>query len=164
MQDCGNGCSDLSADPKNCGSCNHGCNDTEYCDASSCVCKPGLVQSPNGCVDPTTNPNDCGGNGPCGGNTPLCEGGTCVASCGNNLDQCNNACVNFDTDPLHCGKCDKVCNTDEVCVQGKCKNWQVGVGCNTCPCSGSCQGDFQQCCTYPGDQSLVICVDANDCP
>ena len=157
-------CTDVAEDPRNCGQCGSTCGDREACVDGSCECLPGLVLVQGQCVDPASDPQHCGPNlVTCGGNTPLCDNGQCVATC-NLPDNCNGACVDQDWDPLHCGGCNNACASDEVCVQGNCRPWRVGVGCNTCPCNISCVGDFDQCCLYPGVPSLVACVDANTCP
>ena len=162
LLDCG-GCTDPSADPNNCGGCNAPCGQPEYCDAGSCECKPGLTSVNGQCLDLQSNPNNCGGMGPCGTNAPMCLNGMCVNDCGN-LNECNNACVDTNSNPLHCGDCNNPCNQSEVCVDGNCQEWQVAVGCSTCPCPSSCNGDFNNCCSYPGDSSLVICVEGDQCP
>ncbi|MBK6519035.1 MAG: hypothetical protein IPG04_34045 [Polyangiaceae bacterium] len=166
LEACGqnNDCIDVQEDPDNCGQCGNTCDNTEICSAGSCVCKPGLTLFGGFCIDPDSDPQHCGPNNvACGGQTPRCELGQCVAQC-NQLDACGNACVDRDTDPLNCGDCGEVCQNDEVCVEGNCRQWEVGVGCNSCPCNASCNGDFDQCCQYPGAPGLIACVDANQCP
>jgi hypothetical protein len=99
--------------------------------------------------------------------TPRCDNGVCKAQCTAPRTNCNNACIDLQNDPLHCGNCfggGSVCDSDEVCVQGDCRPWELGIGCNTCPCTSSCVGDFNQCCNLPGVPNVVACVDANACP
>lgn len=139
-----------------------------------CVCRPGLTLLNGQCVDTKSNPQFCGQPGQattqCTGNTPLCDNGVCVGQCGNNKDNCNGQCINTDIDPLHCGSCGggggggSICQSDEVCVNGECRSWIPGLGCNTCPCQSSCFGNHDQCCPYPGAPTLIACVDANSCP
>ncbi len=164
--DCGGGqCRDITSDPKRCGSCANQCDRDEYCSDSSCECRPELVPDGGGnCRDPASDPGSCGaGATVCGGGMPFCQEGVCVADCsGGPFDECGAfSCVNTDTDPLHCGGCFDVCDVDEVCVNGDCRGFDVLPACTTCPC-GACGGD--ECCTYPGDASVVICVDAGSCP
>jgi len=33
---------------------------------------------------------------------------------------CGSECVNFQTDPAHCGACDVVCGEGELCAEGVC--------------------------------------------
>jgi hypothetical protein len=159
-QACGQGgCVDTANDPNNCGGCGNQCNQGQYCDGT-CKCLPGLTLVNGQCVDTQSNPNACGqGQQQC---ADVCQNGACVAGCQNPLQECDGACVDLDRNPLHCGDCGNRCDADEVCSNGNCRNWEVGIGCNSCPCS-SCGGDFGTCCTFPGDATLVICVDG-DCP
>lgn len=169
---CGNDntCTDLAEDPNNCGSCGNVCGDAQLCSAGACVCRPGLTLVNGNCVDTQSNPQACSPNGQnpvvCSGNTPFCNDGLCASGCTGANEACGFACVDRDNDPLHCGGCNaqSVCNQDEVCVNGNCREWAPGLGCNTCPCPGSCQGDLDQCCLYPGAPNLVACVQGNDCP
>lgn len=162
---CNGACVDPAADPDHCGGCGNGCSDLQYCDAGNCACKPGLTAVGNGCVDTSSDPSNCGDVGnQCGGGTPSCQNGACVAGCNGGLTDCGDACVNLDNDPLYCGACDQSCNAAEVCVDGECRDWAVAFGCNSCPCPSQCQGDFGQCCPYPGDPDVIICVDAGGCP
>lgn len=129
------------------------------------MCKPGLTLVNGICVDLMSSPQSCGmiGNA-CPGATPRCQNGMCVADCMQPYQECNNACVLTDSDPRHCGNCGDQCANDEVCVQGNCRQWELALGCNQCPCALSCNGDFSQCCGYPNDPTLLICVDAGNCP
>ncbi|MEQ9324760.1 MAG: hypothetical protein RIF41_36680 [Polyangiaceae bacterium] len=165
LTNCGgkNDCTDLAEDPANCGLCGNSCANAEICQSGACVCKPGLTLIPSvGCVDTSTNPNYCGPNQmQC---SSSCENGACVNECSNSLNECNGACVDHQSNPLHCGSCNDVCQNNEVCINGDCREWVVGVGCNSCPCPGQCSGDFSQCCVYQGAINLVACVDANQCP
>jgi len=89
----------------------------------------------------------------------------CVQQCPTGQQTCNNSCVNTQTDARNCGGCNNTCATDEVCVAGNCRQFEIALGCTTCPCPISCGGGgFNQCCTYPKDPTLVICVQANNCP
>jgi hypothetical protein len=47
-------------------------------------------------------------------------------------------------------------------VDGHCRRFVDSLGCTECECP-NCGGDFDLCCTYPG-QTNVICVDADACP
>ena len=160
-------CTDGSKDPNNCGMCGNNCGATQFCAGGQCTCKPGLTLVNGACVDLQSNPQNCGAVGTiCGGNTPVCQNGVCVQQCQGGLDNCNGACSDTNNDPLHCGGCGQQdrCQADEVCVNGNCRNWHLGVNCNTCPCPGECVGNFDQCCPYPGAPGTIACVEGNACP
>jgi hypothetical protein len=50
---------------------------------------------------------------------PPGPGGMNVCSVG--LASCGHACVDLQHNSQHCGSCNKHCNTDRVCVSGKCE-------------------------------------------
>ncbi len=156
-------CTNTSSDPKRCGSCHGECDADEWCLASQCECRPGLVPSGQACVDPLSNAADCGGDGPCGGATPLCQQGSCVAACSGAFTQCGMGCVDQSSDPLHCGGCQS-CDLDKVCIEGDCQEYKPAQGCSACPCA-ACTGGFDMCCNFPGS-TTPVCVtkDAGSCP
>jgi hypothetical protein len=177
--DCGTGtCTNTKTDPLNCGGCASGggsgvaCNSDHACSNGTCVCRPGthmLGSSCNvmGCVNLQTDPQACGmptGTNTCPAVCSLaCSDGKCVALCPltAGIANCNNACVNTNNDPLNCGGCNKPCQTNQVCVSGTCKNYQVPpLGCTMCPCS-QCQNGAT-CCIGPGGG--VYCVEGGSCP
>ncbi len=41
--------------------------------------------------------------------------------CPSKLAQCGGKCVNTNTDPAHCGKCDSKCASGLVCAAGLCQ-------------------------------------------
>lgn len=157
-------CTNTVTDFHHCGGCNTPCGESEWCEASSCTCLPGLVSDGANCVDPLTNPADCGGNGACDGATPVCQNGSCVATCGGGTSNCSGACADLDESPLNCGFCGHVCEFDKVCVAGQCQEYRPAEGCNSCPCP-ACIGDFDRCCLMPSS-TVPICVtqDAPVCP
>lgn len=165
QMDCGAGCVDITANPNRCGECTNRCDATQFCTASTCECRPGLVAGNNRtCTDPNSNPAACGGGAPCGQPTPLCQNGGCVATCTNPDTQCGQSCVDLQNDPLHCGGCDRVCENNQVCVQGECRGYRAAVGCTTCPCTECQNNGGSRCCRYPGDPSFIVCVSADACP
>ena len=87
----------------------------------------------------------------------------CVGDCGDFPDQCGDACVDFNTDPLNCGDCGEACDNDQVCVEGGCEDFEAATECDACPCD-ACTGDFAQCCTPAFAGGAVLCIDAGDCP
>lgn len=156
-------CTNTSSDPKRCGSCNGECDGDEWCVASQCECRPGLVMSGPACVDPQSNADACGGGAECDGATPLCQEGDCVAACTGVFTQCGTGCVDQSSDPLHCGGC-QACELDKVCVDGNCQEYKPAPGCSACPCA-ACSGSFDMCCNFPGS-TTPVCVskDAGSCP
>lgn len=71
------------------------------------------------------------------------------------------ACVDLESDPLHCGGCEHVCDSDELCVDSNCRDYAVS-DCVTCPCASSCERD-QACCAIAGF-SAALCVEGGECP
>jgi len=162
LTSCGGGsCRDTNSDPMNCGGCGADCAADEFCDQGDCACRPGLTDCGGRCVSLQSDPANCGACGtPCGN---VCQGGHCLDECNaEGLRACDGACTNTQTDPLNCGGCGETCAADELCISGNCRNFQVAIGCDSCPCDG-CRGDFGHCCTYPGG-ALAVCVDSERCP
>jgi hypothetical protein len=162
---CNNGrtCVDQYVDVNNCGACGVQCTDQQWCDNGTCACRPGLTEVSGNCVDLLSDPQNCGTTGTtC---AEVCLAGECAAACGGGngtIRECDGACVNTRTDPNNCGECGRSCNADEVCVDGECRNWDVAVGCNTCPCNNACTGNNRDCCPYPG-ADVAICIEGG-CP
>lgn len=82
------------------------------------------------CSPPYDQPDKCGDcNTKCTGSTPICspaDGGyACVPLCTPPLVQCGNQCVDTNSDPKHCGSCNKVCPTG-LCQGGKCVGAKAG--------------------------------------
>ena len=61
------------------------------------------------------------------------------------------------SDPRHCGGCNRACASDEVCVRGNCREY-VPADCDRCPCPAC---DEDACCPVG---SGAICVDDDMCP
>src|SRR5262249_25628618 len=113
---CGETCVDTKIDPKNCGACGTVCADGDICSDSKC----GLF-----CAGGTTRCGDGSDAGPDGGGVDIC--------------------VDTQKDPSHCGDCDTVCKTGEVCSFGTC-----GIDCvgGSTLCNGMCvatQNDPNNC-------------------
>lgn len=80
LSPCGTTCTDLTADPNNCGMCGTMCEAGTVCSASQCAatCAVGQLQCGQACVDSTSNVLHCGGcNQPCLSGQQ-CSQGTCV--------------------------------------------------------------------------------------
>jgi len=101
-----------------------------------------------GQIADTETPNYTGSDSGCAGAQTGCT-------------ECDEACVDMDADPLHCGECGKRCEVDKVCAGGECRDFEVALGCTACPCA-ACAGDEDLCCSYPGT-TMPICVEANAC-
>ena len=52
----------------------------------------------------------------------------CLCSAG--LPPCNGVCVNYGSDPAHCGACDNACTVDQSCQDGVCQQ-KIDKGGNT---------------------------------
>jgi hypothetical protein len=162
----GGGCVDTTTNPRHCGDCQTACTNAELCSNSACACRPGLVMSGQNCVDPNSDAAACGNPAQvCAGGTPDCQGGHCVAQCTQPDTACGTSCVDMQNDPLHCGACDQACNAGEMCVAGQCRAFQAEPTCTSCPCNQCGNGGgFGTCCPYPGDTSLITCVEGGACP
>jgi len=87
---CGQGCTDTTTDPINCGACNSPCPTGNACVGGVCkaptTCNGGPACAtvdtccPSGCINTTNDANNCGGCGViCGGGEP-CVDGVCTSS------------------------------------------------------------------------------------
>lgn len=132
---CGNSCTDLFSDKKNCGVCGRTCGAEEIC--VSARCGPACTQSGTSlcgdtCVDLDTDNNNCG---VCGTECPTflsnskgsgCSYGKCVISqCKTDYDDCNgilsDGCeANLLIDASNCGSCGTKCPSGQVCYSKKC--------------------------------------------
>ncbi len=152
---------------------------TPYClDGVECVeCEPASTT----CQQEPVAAGTCSAAGsweyaPCTGALPRCSAGRCVECVGDDdcldvmacvdgacacpslaPDRCGDQCVDMETDPGHCGACDRAC----VAPTGTCRNG-VCVSCavdDDCPATGqSCQSGQ---CLCPSGQAVcdATCVD-----
>jgi hypothetical protein len=81
-------------------------------------------------------------------------------NCRGGLTNCTGACVNPQSNVLHCGGCGNDCNRDEVCVNGRCRNYVAPAGCTACPCA--CPSG-NACCPAPVG-TAGVCVEGGACP
>ena len=98
------------------------------CGGSCGTCATGSTCNASGACVTTCKPSctgkSCGGDG-CGGSCGACAAplscatdGTCA--CAAPFASCSGACLDVQSDPAHCGKCDVVCTSSEVCSKGVC--------------------------------------------
>ena len=133
---CGSTCTDVTADPANCGACGTACAPGQTCNAGHCdvLCVGGTQRCNGSCIDPTSDPANCGAcNVVCPGDRPFCVASACTKSCDMTKGQkeCDPDggpayCASVDTDSKNCGDCGHVCTTNQSCVAGTCKDLCVG--------------------------------------
>ncbi|KAL1897449.1 hypothetical protein Sste5346_004187 [Sporothrix stenoceras] len=94
-----------------------------FCSSPDSTCLSPLSSNGFYCADIYSNDNDnCGAcGGQCGANS-ACHGGVC--GCPN--DQCGDICLNFESDPFHCGNCTNECDPP-YCISGSCYVPQPGT-------------------------------------
>lgn len=93
-----------------------------FCGSPDSTCLSPLADNGFYCVDIYGDDNgNCGAcGGQCGANS-ACHGGVC--GCPN--DQCGDICLNFESDPFHCGNCTNECDPP-YCISGSCYVPQPG--------------------------------------
>jgi len=151
---CGGQCVETVSNPAHCGGCNQPCGELEVCDAGVCAssCTEGRSPCSQGCFDLITDADHCGEcseqcdvggscnggdcidacNDACDRTTETCVAQTC--ECRSEFDSCGGECVDLQTNPLHCGECDRECG-DDPCGSGDCQP----QGCGSLDqCGGSC--------------------------
>jgi hypothetical protein len=76
------------------------------------------------------------------------------------------ACVNFQTDPLHCGDCGTRCQGSQLCIGGTCRRYSPATPCNTCPCNDVCGATTNTfaCCAGAGSGPPVCIQGTTTCP
>jgi len=126
---CGDTCTSLLIDSRNCGACGAVCGAYQECDGGACACGPGAEDCGAGtCADLRTSPGNCGACGnacEAGLDGPRCatvDGATaCTAACPAPLADCAGACAELASDRWHCGACGNVCQRGESCRDGACR-------------------------------------------
>ena len=156
---CCNGvCSELGIDPLNCGQCG------ARCPSGTCAGNCAVGCDGGGCPAGTA----CGTDGfrqrsAC--HTTSCSGladrTTCSLRPGEVGECCAGTCIDYDSNPAHCGACGRACSASQLCVAGSC---QTNTSCATGPVNSSCALDagFGLCCGG-ACSALDIRTDANNC-
>ncbi|HSO33222.1 MAG TPA: hypothetical protein VLT33_11900 [Labilithrix sp.] len=129
---CGAACTDLKADPLNCGMCGKTCPDGQTCGDGQCtvLCVADKTKCGDSCIDIVTDPLHCGGcDKPCAANL-LCSNKQCVQDCVLPLELCGQSetgadggtgyCADKKNDRNNCGTCGHACLQNEVCTAGAC--------------------------------------------
>ncbi|MCA9666546.1 MAG: PQQ-binding-like beta-propeller repeat protein [Myxococcales bacterium] len=151
---CGNGCTELASDPRNCGQC-------------GVVCAAGQICCNSRCLDQTQdNCGDCGNA--CGAGT-FCElvsqGATTQGRCEvcDRDDRCGTSCAACSGTRPRCvdGKCAE-CSKDEHCDSGKHCEQGVCAPCNTdAKCGLTCKACASG--TFCDGSDCVTCDSDKDC-
>ena len=163
-------CVDVQTDLSYCGDCDTFCPRNNVCDEATCVdlgdcrvngvgcsgfsyCDEGSGDCVRGCLL----------DDQCGGANEFCntEINDCV--CEDGFQRCPSmvgACIDPQTDLLHCGGCDTSCATGEVCQEGVC--YDPDCRTNAMGCSGFtyCSDDTGEC--LPGCDRDEQCTEPNE--
>ena len=167
---CPDGCANLSADAKHCGSCDITCQSGHACVDGECSteCPGTQIVCNNLCVDKMTDPGHCGACDNACPNGFACVNGECSQDCAAGSELCTDRCLNFsDLHLVSCDACaDGYCNTDNNFLNG-CETNILGSDSKNCgSCGTSCKsgeacvdGVCQTSC--PGSQKVCggNCVD-----
>ena len=163
---CGQTCTDLRSDARNCGACGHACQQGESCSGGECQCADDRTNCNGTCVDTQSDKNNCGSCGNVCSTCQDCVTGQCVnIECADGQTCCNNNCVplclNGDQpDPTTCqcnickgqidgAACDANDNTklccEQQCVSNTCPQGKTfSLDTCSCQCSTSCPPDQLQ--------------------
>ena len=165
------------------------CIDGEYCNAGSKTCKVGCTDDKD-CVTPlvcnltTHQCSGCDTDSQCAPGSICGPAGECTAGCSSTQacpvgsECCADGCADLQTDPKHCGGCDKPCailpNAEMACAGGMCSLFACAAGFADCnldhadgcewdtgvsgPCSCT-PGDTMACYTGPAStQGVGVCA------
>lgn len=86
------------------------------CDlASGCALIPAIAQTPCNDGNPETDVDRCDGQG------------RCIGTCPGELVLCDGACVDVQSNVIHCGRCGNTCDDTRICLRGVCEVVQCGT-------------------------------------
>jgi hypothetical protein len=182
---CSNTCVDPDTNNSHCGVCGQSCAAGLLCSGGECVpdCVTGQITCGDSCVNPQTDADHCGASGDCMSanagepcSAPFaCVSGECEVVCSSGQLNCDDTCIDPDTDEMFCGASSactgpnrgQPCSTGYTCEDGTCRlqcpSGQVGcegrcISPNDdedfCGASDYCEGasDGEDC--QPGDQCI----------
>ncbi len=167
---CDGGLVDLSADPRNCGSCGYRCSSTTICSEGRCVgCEDGAIVCENRCVMSRADPDNCGVCGHSCSATETCAGGTCVvcpetfAHCDGDASTCGHDSLSSRT---RCGGC-RTCGSGAAYV-ADCNGGRCVSACR--PGAADCDGRAETVCETALDSDSAhcgscenVCLDGSFC-
>jgi hypothetical protein len=149
---CSNMCVDLKTDNMNCGKCGTACPMGATCVQGSCQCMSGQAKCGNACVDTKVDTMNCGKCGMIcgydagaimGGGMWQCVAGSCTVVCSMPKTNCNDTCVDLQSDIDNCGMCGNACDSmTEQCMMGQCCKQGQKICNNMCT---DVQSDAQNC-------------------
>lgn len=124
---------DIRNDVSNCGDCNVKCGDNQVCTDGVCVAVTPTNQDVEvycgGILTKLGTRNNCSKCGDTCSSIQNCTDMVCVDKPGYKL--CGNQAINTQTNPSHCGDCDKKCNeSTQSCKEGACTDIPGIVLCN----------------------------------
>jgi len=156
---CGQDCIDILRSDNHCGDC------ITHCVGWHCIngvcdvigqggsdCRSDWLLCGLDCVNPITDPENCGECGNVCGPTKVCLNGRCT--CSPDMTACLmpnpfgmgmsgvTACTHLQHDADNCGECGNACNSDQLCLDGRCTCMDGTEPCDrVCglvPCDGDC--------------------------
>lgn len=166
---CEGRCVEPRTDPAHCGRCGRACAAGATCANGTCrpanrpdagvVCAVGEVRCGEYCATLATDPLHCGRCRNQCGEGRVCVAGNCAsnvatvrdagpAHCTGGQVQCGGYCATLTNDPLHCGRCDNRCATNQICTSSRCTTPNVSDGGPTGP---GCPPPRTQCGPYCTD-------------
>ena len=175
---CGPVCTNLSTDPRSCGSCGKACTAAQSCAGGTCSGRMNLTHcdSPavgGSCVDLQGDGSFCGSCGKTCGALQHCVDGGCVTtvtSCPTGRTACTSgtssgSCFDLVNDPTHCGACGTACAVDEFCIAGKCTRYEPVIGpCGSIACTAQMGASAHCCVRSSGNVFCALGSPSTGCP
>ena len=153
---CGDHCTNLDSDVRNCGTCGTRCAPGQICDGGSCICEGFACRKDTDCCNDyfcrgglctadETNLQPCTGNEQCASGN--CSSGICCAAGQVSCD--GSTCTDTTSDPNNCNHCGTVCTAP---VNGT-------ATCTAGTCGYTCDSDYLDC----GNAVCALCCSDADC-